>query len=464
MMQLRNKLVWLLLLLSANLLQAQENDSTILTPEAYLEMVKAYHPMAQQARLILNNAEAEQLKAAGYFDPKLFNNTKQKYFEETTYYTLQNSGVHIPAWFGLSAKAGYEQNDGYYLSGQNTTPAAGLWYADISLTLGKGLFIDDRRAALKQAKLMLASADYEVELAMNNLYMDAMEAYWEWYRTYRVNQVYTDAVELAQIRFEAVRTNALLEEEPFIDTLEAYIQYQSRILSLQKSQVDYIHAAKKLETYLWLDGVVPLELDSTTTPTPIANNEMVQLPADWLESHPTLQYYDLKIEQLGITQRLNKEQLKPQIDISYKFLNKPIQGEPFMDDYSINNYQWSLNASFPIFLRKERGTIRKTEVKIFDTKYEQQNKQRDLENKIQALQAEYNLTAKQLVEMRKMVNNYNSLLEAEIMKFNNGESSLFLINQREIKFLESNEKLLDLEAKLQKVAAKLLTTAGEGFL
>lgn len=461
MLSLRNSL-WFLLILFSSGLQAQ-SDSTILSLREFLDLVEQNHPMAQQAKLILDNAEAERLKAAGNFDPKIFNETKQKYFDDYTYYKLQNSGLHIPTWFGLSAKAGYEQNDGYYLNPQNNNPSAGLWYADVSLTLGKGLFIDERRAAVKRAALLQKSADYEVQLAMNDLYMNAMSVYWEWYKTYQTNLIYQDAVELANVRFEQVRTNAIIEEEPYIDTLEAYIQYQSRLLSLQKSEVAYIHASNTLETFLWLDGQIPLELDSTTVPSASVGDSLIQISSNWIENHPLLQFYNIKLDQLGVEQRLNQEQLKPQVDLSYKFLNEPASRQPFFDEYQISNYQWSLNASFPIFLRKERGAIQKTRVKISETQFEQQLKERDLQNKIQSLQAEYNLTTKQLLEARKMVQNYSRLLDAEIIKFENGESSLFLINQREIKFLESNEYLFDLESKLQKVGAKLVTTAGEGF-
>src|SRR5690606_33368958 len=169
---------------------------------------------------------------------------------------------------------------------QNKNPAGGLWFADLSLTLGKGLFIDERRAILKQARLIQQSADYEVQLALNDLYYQAMNQYWEWYRTYRTFLLYQDAVDLSQERFRAVRQLALFGDIPFIDTLEAHIQVQTRTLSLQKATVSLTNAARQLENYLWLDGQVPLELEETTFPVFERSHDIPVLQDNWMEEHP----------------------------------------------------------------------------------------------------------------------------------------------------------------------------------
>ena len=51
--------------------------------------------------------------------------------------------------------------------------------------------------------------------------------------------------------------------------------------------------------------------------------------------------------------------------------------------------------------------------------------------------------------------NYARLLEAENIKFRNGESSLFLVNSRELKYIDSLVKQFQLEAKVKATQAKL---------
>jgi outer membrane protein TolC len=56
--------------------------------------------------------------------------------------------------------------------------------------------------------------------------------------------------------------------------------------------------------------------------------------------------------------------------------------------------------------------------------------------------------------------NFKILVNAEEKRLENGESSIFLINQRESKWLESQEKLIDLKCKFYKNIYSLQWSAG----
>ncbi len=434
-------------------------DSVALPVDSFMVLVERHHPLATQARLIREAARAARLKASGNFDPKLFSEMDNKRFDGKNYYQLQNSGLEIPGWLGFKAKAGYELNEGLFLNGQNTVPASGLWYADISWTLGRGLFIDERRAMLKQARLLEESAEFEIDLALNQLFEDALNAYWDWYASYQEVMIYQEALRLAQFRFNAVKRAAIVGDEPFIDTLEAAIQVQDRKVSLQKSRADFIHKRNILATYLWLEGQIPLEISGRAYPVyQMAASDLI-LPEDWFSSHPALAVYDLKIERLDVERRLQIEQIKPEITLNYKFLNQPAPND-FFANYSVDNYNWGLKASFPLFVRKGRGEVLKQKVKIQESQLSRDLKAQEIRNKVAALENELSLNAAQLTEIRAMVNNYRRLLRAENTKFRNGESSLFLVNSRELKYIDSRLKEIATESKLNQVQAKLAAAAG----
>jgi outer membrane protein TolC len=57
---------------------------------------------------------------------------------------------------------------------------------------------------------------------------------------------------------------------------------------------------------------------------------------------------------------------------------------------------------------------------------------------------------KQLRITQQALNNYQILLRNETLRFENGESSLFLVNTRENKVMESMEKLVELRIKYYK--------------
>jgi hypothetical protein len=58
-----------------------------------------------------------------------------------------------------------------------------------------------------------------------------------------------------------------------------------------------------------------------------------------------------------------------------------------------------------------------------------------------------------------IVRDYNTLLNAEERKFFMGESSLFLVNTRESKLIESKLKAIDIQNLFFKTKAKLFKTA-----
>lgn len=457
------KILLYALMLSSLWLHGQDSlQALVAAPRLSLEdlqnIVRKHHPLAWQAQLIQYRAEASRLRASGAFDPKLFSALEQKYFDEKNYYQLQNSGLEIPAWFGLSAKAGYELNEGLFLNNQNTVPGSGLWYADVSWTLGRGLWLDERRASLKQARLMEDAAFFEIQTVLNQLLLEATETYWAWYAAERRFKVYEQALETARIRMEAVRSTAVVGDRPLIDTLEAYIQMQDRRLKLRKAQADRIENRNKLSTFLWYQGRIPLQL-APQTQAFFEAPPQVTLPPEWLEEHPQLRSYDFKLASIDVEQTLNQQAVLPQLDLHYKFLTAPTQNDIFAE-YAVNNYQWGISASFPLFLRKERAKIRLTTAKLQEVGYQRDLKALQLATEVQALQQKLLLSNDQWQESQELVRNYQRLLAAENTKFQNGESSLFLVNRRELKYLENQEKQIELEQELQRVRAKLLAKAG----
>ena len=134
-----------------------QTDSLLFNYDDYITIVKAHHPISFQAGLQVQKGEAKLKKAKGGFDPKIEAEMQQKYYDGKQYYSYLHSGLKIPTWFGVDVNAGYGNTEGYYLNPESQTPTDGLWQAGLSINLGKGFLIDERRAELKQAKTYINS-------------------------------------------------------------------------------------------------------------------------------------------------------------------------------------------------------------------------------------------------------------------------------------------------------------------
>lgn len=445
-----------------------QGDSLELGFDSFIKLVMAYHPVSRQGNLMLEIGDANLKKARGSFDPVLKSEYNYKQFEGKEYYRINNNEIKLPTSLGLELKAGYENNNGTYLNPENQVPANGLAYAGIAVPLGEGLFFDERRQAVMQAKVFQQSTELERTLMINQLIFDASKAYWDWYTAWNSVEIYNTAVQLGQVRFEAIKESFLQGELPAIDTLEASILVQSRLLSRNEAQLKLIESKYLMSNFLWSPELEPLSLHEKSIP--LYQNEWnveidEMLVASVLneldEAHPTLRLYTNKLEQLNFERRLKAEKIKPKLNFNYNILNQPVGGNPF-DSFSANDYKWGFDFSMPLLLRKARGDLQLTKLKINETDLALQQKSIEIENKIRNYQAELTTLHQQIELFRNTLNNYRALLAGERRKFDEGESSLFMVNSRESSMIGADIKLIELQGKYQKAKAGLLQAMG-GF-
>jgi outer membrane protein TolC len=434
--------------------------------EEYMAIVKENHPMARQAQNQIELGEAYLLKSKGGFDPVLFGGINQKYFKDDQYYSLMNAGLKIPTWYGVSFEAGYDLNGGSQLNPQRVVPDEGLWYAGVKVALGKGLIIDKRRAEFKKAQVYLQSSIQDQRNMLNELCLQSSMAYWEWFKSYNKMVTYQEAVENAFVRFEGVKRSAELGDKPFIDTLEASIQLQSRLFSFLDAELDYRNSAELLEIYLWQDGFVPVELDSIVRPPLAADvrakqiDPVLVLKIDSIKvEHPELLNTLYKIEQSKIDLKLSRENLKPDINFKYNALTFTGAGS-IVDNYSVNNYNWGADIKVPIFLRKERGELRISKLKIENLEADFAFKTEQISYKIDMTVNQWATTYKQITIWNQTTTDYQSLLESEKTLFDIGESSLFMVNSREKGYINARLKLIETVSDNRKAEIKTIYALG----
>lgn len=424
-----------------------QQDTKELTYREFLTMVSENHPWMQKAENIALSGEAVSLAAKGGFDPELNGSINQKYFNGSKYYSYLNGGLTVPTWFGVKVNTGYDQNLGEYISLSNRTPNSGLWYAGLEVNLGNGLLIDERRATLKKGKIFMEYSQEEAKIKRNEVLYQASIAYWNWFSSYHAMTSIENVVATSKVRFENLSRNAALGEIAQIDTVEASIQYANRRVAYEKAQYDYFQAEQQLNTFLWLDGFIPLEIGEMVPEdisSDLINLESIQddSTSAIIAKHPYLKMNQLKLDQLQIDLRLKQEYLKPKLALKYNAIAEPIGGDP-LSSYSPNNYTWGATFAYPILTREERGNVKLQKLKLENQELDLLMNQRTLERDILSAKEKvirYNNLA---VNYFGVVENYELLYQGEQRLFNAGESNLFMINAREVYFLDGKIGLVN---------------------
>lgn len=453
----------LFLLMCANLF-SQEDKNTVLTLSEYLGYVKRYHPIVKQANLVINNSEAKLLKARGAFDPKIEVDFDKKQFKEKEYFNKLNGAFKIPTWYGVEFKANFENNDGLFLNPEATVPTDGLYAAGISASLLKDLLINKRMASLKQAKFFINQAKEDQQILVNEILFNASISYFNWLKSYNDKKVYEDFLENASVRFNGTRRAYFEGDKPAIDTVEAGITLNNRKLNLEKARIKYVKASLELSNFLWLNENTPVELQDdiipdtntfdrvdTTFNIALFNNANFDI-----ENHPKIRSLSFKIKSLDIDKKLKMNNLLPQLDIQYNFLTEtPRQA----NSLNLDNFKAGIQFKLPLFLRKERGDLKLAKIKLQDAKLENEVTKVNIKNKVNSVQQELTSFITQSKYLSSIVKDYGTLLKAEERKFFIGESSLFLVNSRESKLIESKLKAIELENSFLASKAKLFKAA-----
>jgi hypothetical protein len=105
----------------------------------------------------------------------------------------------------------------------------------------------------------------------------------------------------------------------------------------------------------------------------------------------------------------------------------------------------------PLLLREARGDLKIQRIKIQENDLNAEWKRNQLEQKTLALDVAYTTTLSQQQLAESNAKLYERLLLAENSKLFNGESTLFLVNQRENTYFENAIKAIDLDRKVQQV-------------
>lgn len=439
----------------------------VLTRDAFVRIVLENHPMARQAALRPELGEATVRSARGGFDPMATAAYDEKQFDDKNYFQLFDAGLKVPTWYGVELFAGYQDNGGDFLNPQNSTPDDGLLKVGGQLSLGQGLFIDQRRATLRKSQAYLRATRAEQEQMLNDLLLQALHDHTDWVAAYRALEVANAAVGLTEIRFDAVRGSWRGGDRPAIDTLEAFLQLQDRRMRQQQASLNFRNASLRLSNHLWNAAQQPLELQPSVVPEPAD----LRSPATYaladtainsaLTNHPLLTQASARIDQLEVDRRLRAELLKPDLDLKYQWLGNGgtlnnEQGTTLLGQ----GYRFGVGFQMPLFLRRERGELAIAKLRLTDANLGLDRDRLRIRNRINERLNDINTFAAQVRLGAEMVVNNERLLAGENQRFSVGESSLFLVNAREVPLIDTRIRQVELEARLRKAYFSLDHEAG----
>ncbi|MCW5906279.1 MAG: TolC family protein [Chitinophagales bacterium] len=448
---------------------SQSDSARVLSVNDFIGIVKKYHPIAKQAALIPEQAKAELLIARGGWDPKIYSDYNRKTYDGQNYYSYFENSMSVPVWYGIEIKGGYDFVYGGNINNESKLPDDGLGYLGISVPLLKNMLMDKQRAVLKQAQIFQNASEQQRLIILNNLLLEALKIYYDWSYAYYEYDIYKIATEVAKVRFDATVSTVNLGDRAAIDTIEALTQLQYRQFQLNEARLKFLNSGLELSNYLWLENNLPRGFDTAIVPAPL-NSDYVDAEIDLVQAdklaneltrqQPYLLNYQYQLQQLEVERKLKLENLKPVLNAAYNVLSERFNFRSNSGIVFSNNYKLGLNFSMPLSFMQARGDLKLMKIKIQEKQLERNLKAQELAAKLKQGFNELIVLRQQTALYTESINGFKNLFDGESTRFNNGESSLFLVNARENRYLEAQIKLRELQAKYYKTEAAVKWTIG----
>ncbi len=459
----KNKTGILILVFGCLCFKIISQTTVVLSYDNYLKNVLDNNPISKRANNINQFGELQYKASKGNFDPFVSGTYDNKNFNGSNYYSILNSGVKIPLFTAQNLKFGYEYGAGQNINPEQFTSAYGLPYVGLEVGLLQGLIIDYRRADLLKSKEYVNYYLADKNIQLNNLLYESSLQYFDWLYSLKQLTLNNYFMELAKLRLIGIESLASVGERAAMDTIEAAILYQSRLLDFQTATIENQKQNNNLAMFNW-QANAPLvnelfkPLDSLDLYFEKAKNSIVKQLYQDSATNPVIDKYISFQKVLGIDVRLKKEMIKPKLNINYNALSyNPNSVSPV---YSTNNYKWGVDLSFPLLLRKSRNEYKMAKINFQNNSFEIANKTNELDNKLNTLKQTITILSEQLQVAERSVKYNKQLVEAEKLKFTNGESSLFILNARENKWLEAELKFTDYKYKFIKTIVSVVYLNG----
>jgi outer membrane protein len=435
-----------------------------LSLEDVLRIVEQNHPKLRGAEAQRRIAAAKRLEKQGAFDPVLTLGNDYLRFNSTTTRgklaetSMSDAAVEFQTRYGIKVAAGTRFNLGRVKSPLSPTGDTGEYFVEFKVPFLRGARINEKVAAERQALLGEPLADTDYELTRLDLIFKAANSYWEWVAARNKLDVARSLLELAEFRARAVKDRVQAGDLPQIDSVEAELEIQRRQGQLVKSERDLQKAALKLSLYLWTpDGQQALSPEPSQVPASFAqpalftNQQALEGQKYALERRPELRALLLNRQITEVDLELAQNQRQPGLDLTFS------PGRDTGFGAIGNTFKGGLTFTLPLRQRTADGRIGAASFKLQKLELDTLNERQRIITEVADAFSAINTAYERYRAAEQEVGLALRLEEGERTKFQLGDSTLFLVNQRERATAEARVKLIEIQAEYEQAVATFRT-------
>ncbi|HAU1152326.1 TPA: TolC family protein [Legionella pneumophila] len=422
--------------------------------DAVLKSVDRSYPQILIARLEIRKAEGDYVNALGKFDPSIDVNTRSQ--PEGGYINNYADNLfNVPTLYnGLKLFGGYRIGRGdwpiYY---QNyLTNSGGEYRAGLSLPLLRDRRIDKERTELFTREETIRMKQQDVAATKIKIYQETIKAYWQWVEAGFQLRTFRHLLNLAKERQNAIIQQAQQGDLPKLAIAENLQLIVQREQLVNQGEMLLAQAGINLSLYYRDANGKPQKPEESQLPTSFSKQSIRPSNSiSQLQQHPVLRKLENYSKIVKLKQNLARNELLPNLDATaYTFKQYGTGGYPLLIPQAA---MIGVNFKFPIFQREARGKLISTTSELQQVKTEMKFTYEQLNNQLANLLVAIKIYQQQVVLLNKELNLARQVERGETKRFYEGDSTLFLVNQREQTTAQVKLNWINAEVNLQEARA-----------
>lgn len=408
-------------------------------------------------------AEGKALSALGAFDTKL---SLQSEMNQFGFYKNRVNGGKVSQPlrdFGGEVFGGYERGQGNFGPWEEDllTLNRGEWSGGVRLPLFRDREIDERRTDLLLAELGIELADASIRQQRLKLLESAAKSYWEWVSAGQKLAITEALLKIAQDRNDQVRELVDAGQAAAIeitDNRRAVLERQSAVVSAERTLQN---AAFALSLFFRDDAGDPVVVDRVRLPdfpepTGLTPQQLEEDLERALEIRPEVEGTLVELRRNQASIDLARNQLLPQVDVTAQFGRDTGDGSITKRGSELAG---GISFELPFQRRKAKGEVALQQAKNAQLAQKLRLNRDKIAFELRDAASALELALQRLELARAEADTSQQLAEAERERFELGDSTLFIVNLREIAAASARMKVVSAIAECHKARAVYLAAA-----
>jgi outer membrane protein TolC len=312
----------------------------------------------------------------------------------------------------------------------------------------RGLIYNEQSVALKEAKFGVQLAAQTFLLTRLDTLLRAGTIYWSWVGAKQKSDVSKEIQVLAVLVADISTKQEQSGDLARIYVTEAEEDVQRRNADFSSSQREFQRFSFHLSSLLFDVGGIPLPLPTEVNcpekiprPQELSQSDTEHFVLQALTSRPELKAIDVQKKVATLQLKLAKNQLLPALNVVL------VDGYDTGKNSIGHTYRAQATFSEPLLLRTAKGKVAAAKLRLDKLDNDREAESQRIRNEVYDAISAINLAYQRFVALELQVDKAQQVYMGERERFKVGDSTVFLIAERERQLNEAKIRLIDTEVE-----------------